>query len=89
MAVRKIVAIRDRAVDAFGQPIFVVALGQGIRSFMDEMNNKESSLAAHPEDYDLYHIGEFDEDTGLLIACTPPKMIAVGKDMAKGPAELT
>lgn len=76
----KIVTIRDRAVDAYGQPIFVQALGQAMRSFSDEINSKESTLNKHPDDYDLYHIGDYDQDTGLI---TPkqPEMIAVGKNL--------
>lgn len=74
-----VVAIRDRAVDAYGQPVFVKAVGQAVRSFGDEINNEQSAMYAHPEDYDLYLIGTYDEGTGAL---TPqsPSMIAIGKD---------
>lgn len=86
MAIRKVCAVRDRAVDGYGQPIFVVAQGQAIRSFIDEINNRESSMFNHPEDYDLYFLGDYDDDTGLLVACTPPKMLCVGKDVKQPPA---
>lgn len=77
----RILAVRDRAIDAFGQPIFVLAIGQGVRSFADEINRADSAFGSHPEDYDLYHIGEYDDATGILIAVTPPKLVAVGKDL--------
>lgn len=76
----KVCAVRDRAIDAFMQPMFVQATGQAIRAFMDECNRADSPIAAHPEDYDLYLIGEYEENSGLLVACTPPKMLAIGKD---------
>lgn len=82
----KVCAVRDRAVDSFGQPIFVRAIGEAMRSFMDELNREGSPMGAHPEDYDLYHIGDFDDQTGLLIACTPVKMLAVGKDVKNIPS---
>jgi hypothetical protein len=80
--IRFVVAIRDRAMDSFGNPIFVVAIGQAIRSFSDEVNRKapDNALAAHPEDYDMFVLGEFDDVTGLFSG-GPPKQIAIGKDL--------
>lgn len=78
----KMLAVRDRAIDAFMNPFVVQALGQGIRSFSDEVNNSQSPMFSHPDDYDLYHIGDYDSDTGLVVACTPPRMIAIGKDVS-------
>lgn len=81
-----ICAVRDRAIDAYMQPIFCQAIGQAIRIFIDEVNRKESPMNSHPEDYDLYHIGEYDEDTGHLSAISP-RQIAIGKDVFKGDQE--
>lgn len=76
----KICAVRDRAIDAFGQPMFVVAVGQAVRGFRDEVNNKQSAIGMHPEDYDLYEIGEYDDASGMIVPCAP-RMVAVGKDL--------
>lgn len=75
----KICTVRDRATDTYGQPIFVQAIGQAIRSFGDEINRKDSQLGLHPEDYDLYVIGEYDERTGF-IKSEQPRQIAIGKE---------
>lgn len=75
-------AVRDRAVDAFMLPICVHAIGQAIRSFTDEVNRPDSPMRAHPEDYDLYHIGIYDDATARLDPLDP-RMIAVGKDCLK------
>jgi len=79
---RIVMAVRDRATDSFGSPFYVVARGQAIRSFSDEVNRAapDNGLYAHPEDYDLYELGEFDDDTGLF-ATGSPKQIAIGKDL--------
>lgn len=75
-------AIRDRAIDSFGNPFFVVAVGQAIRSFTAEINKSgDNQLYAHPEDFDLYELGEFDTDTGLFVTSTP-RQVSVGKDVA-------
>lgn len=80
-----VVAVRDRAVDAFGQPFFVAALGEALRSFGDEVNRSDSVLNAHPEDYDLYELGSFDDVNGKLLPLDQPRMVAVGKDCVKAP----
>lgn len=61
-----ICAIKDNAVEAFGQPIFVNHRNEAIRAFGDEMQNPQSTMHKHPNDYDLYIIGRYNEETGEL-----------------------
>lgn len=77
----KVFSVRDRALDAFGQPIFSPSTGLAVRSFADEVNRVGSDFNKHPEDYDLYEVGEWDDSIGSLAGLTPPKMIQVGKDL--------
>jgi len=60
--------------------MFLISTGQAIRSFTDEINNRESALNKHAEDYDLYLLGEWDSDTGVFNTATP-KQVAIGKDL--------
>jgi len=83
MPVLKICTVRDRAVDAFGQPIFVNALGAAIRSFSDEINRTGSTFNQHPEDYDLYEIGEYNDQTAQIFPLNLPRQIAIGKDCVR------
>lgn len=80
-----VVAVRDRAADVFGQPAFVASIGTALRSFGDEINRKADNnpFAAHPEDFDLYHLGSFDDSTGEFDNMLPPRQIAVGKDQVR------
>lgn len=79
-----IVAVRDRAADAFMRPFFVPTRGMAIRSFQDEVNRAapDNSMNAHPEDYDLFALGTFDEETGQFTGnqTGQPEQIAIGKD---------
>ena len=79
-------AVRDRAVDAFGRPIFVATNGAAIRSFSDEVNRSgaDSPMHQHPEDYDLYQLGTFDDGSGKFECLEQPRMLAVGKDCFTG-----
>jgi hypothetical protein len=76
-------AIRDRATDSFGNPMFLVSRGQAVRSFTDEINrqDRENQLYAHPDDFDLYYLGEYVTDKGSFQAIEP-EMILVGKTAA-------
>lgn len=81
----EIVAIHDRAADAFGRPISVNALGQAIRSFQDEINRpaENNEMNRHPDDYDLFHLGTYDDNTGELTSLEEPKQIAIGKQLVR------
>lgn len=77
----KMLAIKDRAIDAF-QPIFCVrAIGEGIRAFQDAINKQDNPMSAHCDDYDLYHIGDFDDTTGAISRPHQPEQVAIGKQL--------
>lgn len=82
--IRVICAVRDRATVSFGQPIFVVALGEAHRSFVDEVNRDGSPFNAHPEDYDLYELGTYDDGIGRIVMLPEgPRQVAIGKDLIR------
>lgn len=78
----QVLSVRDRAADHYGRPFFSPSIGSAIRSFSDHINSTEDSeMVKHPEDFDLYHLAVFDDETGVFECLTQPKMIAVGKDL--------
>lgn len=79
-----IVSVRDRAADTFGRPFFATARGQAIRAFTDEINRRadDNQLYNHPEDFDLYEVGTFDDDFGIVQGLDQSVMICVGKDVS-------
>lgn len=48
--------------------MFMQTVGICIRSFTDEVNRPadNNDYWKHPEDYDLYHIGEYDDEAGKI-----------------------
>lgn len=66
-----VVSVRDSAVNAYMRPFAVPAIGAAVRSFQDEVQRSDSDLNKHPEDYELFEIGQFDDETGLIIASSP------------------
>ena len=78
-----ICSVKDRAADAFGRPMFVPSTGVAIRSFSDELNRSDADnqLYNHPDDFDLYEFGVFDDNTGLFELYDQPKLLSLGKQV--------
>lgn len=78
-----VMAIKDRALAAFGRPLFFAAVGQGIRTFGDEINRvaPDNTMNAHPDDYDLWELGTFDDMTGEFELLVEQKQVAIGKNL--------
>jgi hypothetical protein len=76
-------SVKDRAADAYGRPMFVPSVGVAIRSFSDEVNraDADNQLHNHPDDFDLYEFGEFDDNTGLFNLYESPKLLSLGKQV--------
>jgi hypothetical protein len=76
----QVIATRDIVANVYGQPMYVVHIGQAIRSFGDEAQRKEPNnvLAQHPEDFELWHLGEWDDETAEYTELKPRKQLAAG-----------
>jgi len=74
-------AVKDRAIDAYNRPIYVPTIGVAIRSFNDEVNRKDSEMANHPEDYDLYELGSWDDQTAIYQPLDVPRVITRAQDV--------
>lgn len=84
MAQRFIVcAVRDRQSEVFTIPQYYPTRGAAIRSFSDAVNSKQGDnmLTQHPEDFDLFMLATFDDDSGFFTALERPEQLAVGKNM--------
>jgi len=76
-------SVKDRAADAYGRPMFVPSTGVAIRSFSDEINRSDADnqLYNHPDDFDLYEFGTFDDNTGQFELYEQPKLLSLGKQV--------
>ena len=79
---KPIYAVKDLATQAFGNPFVTRAQGEAMRSFTDEANAdpQKSAIAQHPDDYELYKLGEYNDDTGEITSIKP-ELIARAKDL--------
>lgn len=74
----------DDKVGAFAPPFFAVAKGQASRMFGDWVNDPNTPLNRHPEDYRLHVLGEFDDQSGQVAGLPMPELVCIGVDHVQG-----
>lgn len=76
-----LIAVKDTAIDAFLPGIHSVrARGEALRNFTDTVNDPNAKqLHHHPEDFELWIVGTFDDQTGTITGT--PERLARGKDV--------
>lgn len=72
---QKIYSIRDAKAEYFTQPFFKKTHGEAERDFTMLCKDEKSQIHAFPEDYDLYYIGEYDDQTGKMTPLDTPQHI--------------
>lgn len=63
-----ILALQDKKAEMFMQPFFVPTVGVAYRNLQDEMSRggTDNPLANHADDFDLWQLGTFDDETGIV-----------------------
>jgi len=72
------VAVFDKAAGAFSPPQFCPAAGVACRQFEDVVNGEESIFTRHPEHFELYQLGVFDDSNGSVDCSTAPFILVNG-----------
>lgn len=66
MTIHSAVSVYDVATETFARPFYVTHTAQAVRSFTDEVNREDSEISRHPQDYELWEMGNFDDQTGAM-----------------------
>lgn len=64
-------AILDLKAGMYSPPYLAPSRGSGIRMFGDAVTAPESAMAKHPEDYELYEVGMYDDGDASLVGAKP------------------
>ncbi|AXF52679.1 MAG: nonstructural protein [Microviridae sp.] len=68
MAIQQIYALRDIKVDAFNKPVLLQNRAVLERALIDAIHDEGNTISIHPEDFQAFHLGEYDESTGKITA---------------------
>ena len=59
--------VKDTKGEIFLSPFFLNATGLACRSFAETANDPQSMICRYPDDYTLFEIGYFDDQTGEVV----------------------
>jgi len=69
--IQKVYAIRDVKANHYATPFFMASNGLAIRAFSDLVSDPKTTLNRHPDDFQLFVIGEYDDNSGELLPSMP------------------
>lgn len=81
-------SVYDSAAGLFLQPFVAQTIEVAIREFRAACNTPQHQFAKYPEDYTLFHVGEFNAETGLLTPLTAPHTLGVAISYIDAPSPL-
>lgn len=72
----KMYSIRDQKAEAFNQPWYAKTHGEAERTFAQLAKDPKSTIHLFPEDFDLYFVGTYDDQKGVVNSLDTPQHIA-------------
>lgn len=71
----KIFSIRDSKGEIYNQPFFQKTHGEAERNFRELVKDEKSMIHKYPDDFDLYYLGQFDDQSGVLETLDTPQHV--------------
>jgi len=75
MIMMRLFAIRDEKAKAFTALVTDRNSAQAERNFKTAVKNPETDYAKYPEDFTLYEMGTYDQDTGQITPHSSPLIV--------------
>lgn len=79
----KMFAVRDAKAELFSKPILAVTPGEAERAFAESINRPDTIHNNHPQDFDLYQLGEYDDNTGKMFPLPTPLHMVKGIELVR------
>lgn len=77
--IHKVFAVRDNTAELYNLPYYAPTTGSGKRLFSDTVNDKTSMLAKHPDDFELFELGEYDDVHAEFISNGSPVSLGTAR----------
>jgi len=72
---KKIFAIRDSKSESYNQPFFNHTHGEAERNFAQLASDPKSTVNQFPEDFDLFYLGTYNDQTGEISPLQTPQHV--------------
>lgn len=73
--IKRIYAVHDSATKVFGLPFYAIRPEQAVRDFTYAANDPQTEIYRYANDYSLYFLGTFDDETGQIIHSRPEHVV--------------
>ena len=80
----KLYCVHDWKSGLFSKPVHDHDDNIAIRNFVSAVSAAEGALAEYPEDFGLYRVGEFDDETGMFEPESPYSLMSGLEAVRKG-----
>ncbi|WNK13759.1 MAG: nonstructural protein [Microvirus sp.] len=64
MAKTKVFTVYDSKIGLYNTPFHLLSTGEALRGWAEIVNDPESKICKYPEDFTLFELGEYDQETG-------------------------
>lgn len=71
----KLFAVKDNKAEGFNPPFTQQTFGLAERTFAEATRDPASHISKFKNDFSLWHVGDFDQNTGIIEPVNPPKQI--------------
>lgn len=78
-----ITAVLDKKIPAYTRIVACQSTGQAIRGFGEACQNPKVEFNKFPLDFELFHLAEFDEETGKFTNLPSPLFLASASEFVK------
>ncbi len=79
-----IFSVRDSKAEAFITPFFAPTIAVASRMFETACNDQATEMFKHSDDYTLYHVGLFDQNSGSGVMLESPVALGLATTFIKG-----
>lgn len=83
MAKVSVYAVYDSKVKYFHQPMFMRNKGEALRSWENVANEKDHAISRHPEDFILFELGEYDDQTAQITMLKTPESLGMASQFKR------
>lgn len=81
----KVFAVYDSKVQAYMAPFFMRTRGEAARSWEGVVNKPDTAFCAHPADFTLFEVGEYDDSNGRLTSLNVFVPVGTALEFKKAP----
>lgn len=80
----KVFSVYDSKSETYGRPFCAKTKGEAIRDFTDVANNKDNNIGKYPTDFALFHLGDFDDNSGVVTPLSVPVSLGLAQEFVHG-----